>query len=83
MFETIIVKGSSIEKIIKVACKSTLLKVLSLITHPIEGEIRQRKRVASLLEVGTGFHPKLTGRKNIYFNGAILYTLAKHIIREN
>lgn len=54
------------------AGKSTLLKVLSRITHPTEGEIRLRGRVGSLLEVGTGFHPELTGRENIYFNGAIL-----------
>lgn len=54
------------------AGKSTLLKVLSRITYPTEGEIRMRGRVGSLLEVGTGFHPELTGRENIYFNGAIL-----------
>jgi lipopolysaccharide transport system ATP-binding protein len=54
------------------AGKSTLLKILSRITHPTEGEINLRGRVASLLEVGTGFHPELTGRENIYFNGAIL-----------
>jgi lipopolysaccharide transport system ATP-binding protein len=54
------------------AGKSTLLKILSRITHPTEGEIRLRGRVASLLEVGTGFHPELTGRENIYFNGSIL-----------
>lgn len=54
------------------AGKSTLLKVLSQITPPTEGEIRLRGRVASLLEVGTGFHPELTGRENIYLNGAIL-----------
>jgi lipopolysaccharide transport system ATP-binding protein len=54
------------------AGKTTLLKVLSRITHPTEGEIILRGRVASLLEVGTGFHPELTGRENIYFNGAIL-----------
>ena len=54
------------------AGKSTLLKVLSRITHPTEGEIIMRGRVGSLLEVGTGFHPELTGRENIYFNGAIL-----------
>jgi lipopolysaccharide transport system ATP-binding protein len=54
------------------AGKSTLLKILSRITHPTEGEIILRGRVASLLEVGTGFHPELTGRENIYFNGAIL-----------
>jgi lipopolysaccharide transport system ATP-binding protein len=54
------------------AGKSTLLKILSRITHPTEGEIRMRGRVGSLLEVGTGFHPELSGRENIYFNGAIL-----------
>ncbi len=54
------------------AGKSTLLKILSRITEPTEGIIRIRGRVASLLEVGTGFHPELTGRENIYLNGAIL-----------
>ncbi len=54
------------------AGKSTLLKVLSRITEPTEGEARLRGRVGSLLEVGTGFHPDLTGRENIYLNGAIL-----------
>lgn len=52
--------------------KSTLLKVLSRIVDPTMGEIRMRGKVASLLEVGTGFHPELTGRENIFFNGAIL-----------
>jgi lipopolysaccharide transport system ATP-binding protein len=54
------------------AGKSTLLKLLSRITEPSEGRIRLRGRVASLLEVGTGFHPELTGRENIFLNGAIL-----------
>src|SRR3954471_5957236 len=54
------------------AGKSTLLKVLSRITEPSEGEARIKGRVSSLLEVGTGFHPELTGRENIYLNGAIL-----------
>ena len=54
------------------AGKSTLLKVLSRITDPTEGRVEIRGRVASLLEVGTGFHPELTGRENIYLNGAIL-----------
>ena len=54
------------------AGKSTLLKILSRITEPTEGRVRIRGRVASLLEVGTGFHPELSGRENIYLNGAIL-----------
>ena len=54
------------------AGKSTLLKLLSRITPPSEGRITLRGRVASLLEVGTGFHPELTGRENIFLNGAIL-----------
>jgi ABC-type polysaccharide/polyol phosphate transport system ATPase subunit len=54
------------------AGKSTLLKVLSRITEPTAGRVILRGRVASLLEVGTGFHPELTGRENIYLNGAIL-----------
>jgi lipopolysaccharide transport system ATP-binding protein len=54
------------------AGKSTLLKILSRITEPTAGRIRIRGRVASLLEVGTGFHPELTGRENIFLNGAIL-----------
>lgn len=54
------------------AGKSTLLKILSRITEPTQGKIRLRGRVASLLEVGTGFHPELTGRENIFLNGAIL-----------
>jgi len=54
------------------AGKSTLLKILSRITQPTEGRVRISGRVASLLEVGTGFHPELTGRENIYLNGAIL-----------
>ncbi len=54
------------------AGKSTLLKVLSRITEPTEGRIELRGRIASLLEVGTGFHPELSGRDNIYLNGAIL-----------
>lgn len=52
--------------------KSTMLKVLSRIVEPTKGEIHMRGKVASLLEVGTGFHPELTGRENIFFNGAIL-----------
>jgi lipopolysaccharide transport system ATP-binding protein len=54
------------------AGKSTLLKILSRITEPTEGRIKIKGRVASLLEVGTGFHPELTGRENIFLNGAIL-----------
>jgi len=54
------------------AGKSTLLKILSRITEPTEGRIRIKGRVASLLEVGTGFHPELTGRENVYLNGSIL-----------
>jgi lipopolysaccharide transport system ATP-binding protein len=55
------------------AGKSTLLKVLSRIAEPSEGRVTIRGRVASLLEVGTGFHPELTGRENIYLNGAIYW----------
>ena len=54
------------------AGKTTLLKILSRITEPTEGRVRIRGRVASLLEVGTGFHPELTGRENIFLNGAVL-----------
>lgn len=54
------------------AGKSTLLKILSRITDPTEGEVKLRGRLASLLEVGTGFHPELTGRENVYLNGAML-----------
>src|SRR5579871_6819083 len=54
------------------AGKSTLLKILSRITEPTTGRIRIKGRVASLLEVGTGFHQELTGRENIFLNGAIL-----------
>lgn len=54
------------------AGKSTLLKILSQVTHPTTGQIKIKGKVASLLEVGTGFHPELTGRENIFLNGAIL-----------
>jgi lipopolysaccharide transport system ATP-binding protein len=54
------------------AGKSTLLKILSRITRPTTGEVKIRGKIASLLEVGTGFHPELTGRENVFLNGAIL-----------
>jgi lipopolysaccharide transport system ATP-binding protein len=54
------------------AGKSTLLKILSQVTTPTSGEIKIKGRIASLLEVGTGFHPELTGRENVFLNGAIL-----------
>jgi lipopolysaccharide transport system ATP-binding protein len=61
------------------AGKSTLLKVLSQVTSPTTGSIKLKGRIASLLEVGTGFHPELTGRENVYLNGAIL-GMRKHEI---
>ena len=64
------------------AGKSTLLKILSQITPPTEGEITIRGRVGSLLEVGTGFHPELTGRENIFLNGAILGMTKKEIVKK-
>ena len=63
------------------AGKSTLLKILSRITLPSSGRIEMRGRVASLLEVGTGFHPELTGRENVYMNGTILGMTKQEIAR--
>ncbi len=64
------------------AGKSTLLKILSRITSPTTGKIQVKGRVASLLEVGTGFHPELTGRDNIYLNGSILGMRKREITRK-
>jgi len=64
------------------AGKSTLLKILSRITKPSSGEVELRGRVGSLLEVGTGFHPELTGRENVYLNGAILGMTRKEIQKQ-
>ncbi len=61
------------------AGKSTLLKILSKVTGPTTGKIKYKGRIASLLEVGTGFHPELTGRENVYINGAILGMKKKEI----
>lgn len=64
------------------AGKSTLLKLLSKVTKPTTGKIYTRGRIASLLEVGTGFHPEMTGRENVYLNGAILGMTRKEISRK-
>jgi lipopolysaccharide transport system ATP-binding protein len=64
------------------AGKSTLLKVLSRITEPTYGKVSLKGRIASLLEVGTGFHPELTGRENVYLNGAILGMKKSEITRQ-
>src|ERR1051326_6859938 len=64
------------------AGKSTLLKILSRITEPTEGHAEIHGRVGSLLEVGTGFHPELTGRENIFLNGAILGMKKAEILRK-
>lgn len=64
------------------AGKSTLLKLLSRVTGPTVGEIRARGRIGALLEVGTGFHPEMTGRENIYLNGAILGMTKAEITRK-
>lgn len=64
------------------AGKSTLLKILSRITRPTRGQVKMKGRVASLLEVGTGFHPELTGKENIFLNGAILGMTTREITQK-
>src|SRR5689334_7178056 len=64
------------------AGKSTLLKILSRITPPTSGRIISRGRIASLLEVGTGFHPELTGKENIFLNGSIVGMKRREILKK-
>src|SRR5258708_3623041 len=64
------------------AGKSTLLKILSRITAPTSGEVQIRGHLSSLLEVGTGFHPELTGRENVFLNGAIMGMPRRQIVRK-
>ena len=64
------------------AGKSTLLKILSRITSPTEGHVQVRGRVGSLLEVGTGFHPELTGRENIFLSGAVIGMRRSEVTRQ-
>ena len=64
------------------AGKSTLLKILSRITRPTEGRVELYGRVGSLLEVGTGFHPELTGRENVFLNGSILGMRRAEIVKK-
>jgi lipopolysaccharide transport system ATP-binding protein len=63
------------------AAKSTLLKIVARITRPTEGHAEIRGRIGSLLDVGTGFHPELTGRENVFMSGAILGMRAAEIRR--
>ncbi len=64
------------------AGKSTLLKIISKITRPTSGRVRIKGKVASMLEVGTGFHPELTGRENVFLNGAILGMTRKEVAKK-